>query len=170
MLPPWDAEQLETTLEYRPALWQAVESATTSACWQHEIMCCARPAPTPPESAAAKPQHHYFYIHRFTLRPDLARPLNEMLQALARDELRDDAERPSEAASNVGGFHSSRDLCQRAAVASSALPLHLRAAVSLAADVEARQLGRAALPLPSEPDASTAGFESAALRWRAPLT
>ena len=143
--PPWE-DELESTCRLRAATWQP---ATGSACqrlsessspaWEHDVLHCARS----PQEDGLFP---CFCIHRFVLRDGVAAPLNAALRELARRELEGTK---SEAASNIGGHHSSRDLCEWPAVQARQL---------LASDVgEYRPAAHARQPLLSSSRRSPAG-------------
>ena len=138
--PPWE-DELESTCRLRAATWQP---ATGSACqrlselsspaWEHDVLHCARS----PQEDGLFP---CFCVHRFVLRDGIAAPLNAALRKLARREL--DGTK-SEAASNIGGHHSSRDLCEWPAVQAMGLPALLADALRLAAEATAAELVAAA--------------------------
>ena len=128
--PPWE-DELESSCRLRAATWQPV---TGSAAWAHDVLHCARS----PQEGGLFP---CFCVHRFVLRDGTAAPLNAALLALARREL---VGTKSESASNIGGHHSSRDLCDWPAVQAMGLPALLADAVRLAAKATAAELLAAA--------------------------
>eukprot|EP00966_Prymnesium_polylepis_P292172 6747280-Prymnesium_polylepis.1 len=135
MVPPWDEEALDSTLEWTPATWEDAPCEEHSV-WRHQVMRCTRP---PPSAKSHPSVPHHFFIHRLTLDAAIARGLNEILVALAQSEQADAAmQSPAEAASNVNGYHSTRDLAQRPAVASTDLPQLLGGAARLAAAAEGK--------------------------------
>ena len=140
--PPWE-EELESSCRLRAATWQPV---TGSEEWEHEVLHCARA----PQESGLFP---CFYVHRFSLRDGAATSLNAALLALARRELADTSR--SESASNIGGHHSSRDLCEWPAVQAMGLPALLASALRLAAD--ATTAGRVAVAAAEHTDADDDG-------------
>ena len=128
--PPWE-DELESSCRLRAATWQPV---TGSDVWEHSVLHCARS----PQEGGLFP---CFCVHRFVLRDGTAAPLNAALLALARREL---VGTKSESASNIGGHHSSRDLCDWPAVQAMGLPALLADALRLAAEVTAAELLAAA--------------------------
>ena len=119
--PPWEAE-LEAEHQLRPAHLETVDVTAGSGWERHERLLCPR---CPGDDGA----YPCFAVHRLTHGPGAASLLNEKLRAIA-DTL-DGA--TAEAASTVGGWHSSRDLCTWPAACSAELPALLASAVDLAA-------------------------------------
>lgn len=119
--PPWEDTGLDAEHQLRPVQTEAVDVAAGSAWERHEQVLCPR---CPGEDNGAYP---CFAVHRLTRGPDAAQ-LNEKLRAIA-DTLDDTT---ADAASTVGGLHSSRDLCTWPAVRSAELPALLASAVAVA--------------------------------------
>lgn len=146
MLAPWDGD-IESGIITHPAAWDDLGPASHASPWRHAVMCCARP-PLADSSASAPPtltgeplgQLGCIYLHRFTLETDVAEPLNRWLHDLASREVE---QGHADAASNVGGFHSRRDLWARPEVQSSGLTQLISGAVDRAAHVEAALLAGA---------------------------
>ena len=128
--PPWE-DELESSCRLRATTWQPV---TGSDVWEHTVLHCARSR----EEGGLFP---CFCVHRFVLHDGVAATLNAALLALARREL---VGTKSEAASNIGGHHSSRDLCEWPAVQAMGLPALLADALRLAAEATAAELVAAA--------------------------
>ena len=147
--PPWE-DELESSCRLRAATWQPVTGSRacqrlseSSSAWEHEVLHCARS----PQEGGLFP---CFCVHRFVLRDGVAAPLNAALLALARREL---VGTKSEAASNIGGHHSSRDLCEWPAVQAMGLPALLADALRLAAEATAAELVAAAAAEGADDDA-----------------
>ena len=124
--PPWEPG-LESAYSLRPATWQP---ALGSDDWEHEVMQCTR------AQRDEDGMHPCFCVHRFVLRQDAATRLNAAMRGLAEQAL--DGSAPSETASTVGGYHSSRDLCDWPAARKAGLPCLLASAVQLAARAAAQ--------------------------------
>lgn len=140
--PPWERDALiDANFSTEPVAW---ERNAAGGYWEHAIVWC----PVPTGATVA--------IHRFTARQPAEATLESvktLIHNLARDEmaaaaLKDDDE--CDAASNVGGYHGERDLCERLAVRSSPLPSLLGDAVQRASRFEASALRR--MPIPTRAD------------------
>ena len=111
--PPWGDEPLDSTARLQPAAWRSVECEWAT----HDVIDCPRDADTA------------ICIHRLTLPGPLSEPLNASLLAVSMRAFDDEArqaggagrQRDADAASNIGGFHSSRDLCDWPAVQETGL-------------------------------------------------
>jgi len=134
--PPWGNEPLEEA-PLKPASWRRVECEWAT----HDVLDCPRDAATA------------ICIHRLTLPASLSEPLNSDLLAVSTRAFEDDSgagrQRDADAASNIGGFHSSRDLCDWPSVQEAGLGEMLGRAARACAKAEAERGGREPLPLPA---------------------
>ena len=158
LIPPWTEPVASscpvissTTIPFEreraSTLASTSNSASTSASASHHVYRCLRPTPTleldanttastaSTAAAANIPQPPCMvHIHRFTLFP--ASPLKRAALANAITDLalsreaRDRAHQPEDASSNVGGYHSDRDLWSWPGVAALGLHDVLAAAVN----------------------------------------
>lgn len=124
--PPWEPGTLESA-RLEPVAWHRLEGDDA---WEHQCAWCARG------------RGGSVCVHRLRLRGDAAE-INESLSRLVDEELAGaDA---AEAASNIGGRHSRRDLWRRPGFEAAAALLER--AVALAARHEAAALQRPPLLL-----------------------
>lgn len=133
--PPWEGDSLSSsTYSTSPVAWECISSGPH---WDHALVWC----PVPGGDAVA--------IHRLSAIQPAAEPTLESVRALvhrlALEEMAASAgseDGEYDAASNVGGYHGERDLCERLAVRRSALPSLLGGAVAQASRAEAAALRR----------------------------
>eukprot|EP01052_Picozoa_sp_SAG31_P042527 SAG31_NODE_6780_length_1891_cov_1.550223_1_plen_387_part_00 len=134
--PPWqDGDRLLTGGQHgrrlRPAAWERCSRGGDCGHWVHDVLWCARPA-----------DQGDVAIHRFSplsrAGAETAAVCSALLDIAQAEHARaarsaDDAE----SASNIGGFHSERDLCERGSFHRTGLPALLATPLRLAAEVEA---------------------------------
>ena len=134
--PPWANEIDRSTYTTRSVSWEP--STSRGSRWEHEVIWC----PCPQGTVA---------IHRFRPKPGRRSEHTSTIANLREQfELEISSGTSGEVASNIGGYHSERDLWYRPEVESSGLPSLIRDAVQEAAQLEAASLKR--VPISTSPD------------------
>ena len=125
-MPTWSGLLQEGSYRYAPVRW---ERMMPSSEWDHEVAWLPR---RDGKSVA---------VHRFAMRRAEALQGCHALASLALEDAH--AGHSSDQASNMGGFHSERDLFYRPEVVETELPSLIASAVRQTAQVEAAMLQRA---------------------------
>lgn len=133
----WDGSLAGLVLDdhstkFTPAVWELPECQQHSADWIHELCWCPRPEGS-------------FAIHRFRPRPGTSSVDLSALRAHARQEMADNADGTAvqeDTASNIGGYHGTREAWWREEVTQTGLPYHIGCAVRQSAHAEALALRR----------------------------
>ena len=127
--PTWDGD-LSSVLPRAslPVKWEVVPDKAQEEFWKHEIVWCKR-------------NDGAFAVHRFSPNQTGDTDYLAALSAAARQEMADaEGEEAEDTASNIGGFHGTRDAWWREAV--QGISQHIGSAVRRAAEAEATALRR----------------------------
>ena len=146
--PPWEAG-LESEWRKRAVGWEQARREDLN--WEHRWTRCRRQG-----------GDGEVLIHRFTQRATALDMCAELSRQAMEDlrQCQEDGTAAAMAASNVGGFHSARDLWSRSAFQATGLPSLLIHAVELAACAEGAVLGRPGIPVTAAGGGNLSGLEA----------
>ena len=153
---PWEEDEGRSCLStsrFHDVKWQRLPHGGASSAFTHDVVWCPRPC----GKAVA--------VHRFVPRDGNHGRSVEAACRLLNDMAKQEAalNAKSDSSSNVGGYHSARDLWMRPAVQGSALPSLANGLVEMAANAEASCADRP--PLSSRPSESWLNVLHTAGAW-----